>query len=65
MLSFHISLYEIYLSSLDVVTAVPRYDGDTYQGRVNVYNPPTFGTIVNSVQASGSQVNYVHLYIVH
>ena len=40
---------------VDIVTAVPRYDDDTYTGRIIVYNPDDYMTIQN-VNARGTQV---------
>ena len=48
---------------VDVVAAVPRYDGNTYAGRVNVFSPPNYSTILRSVDAQGTQVRngaYLH-----
>ena len=48
---------------VDVVAAVPRYDGNTYAGRVNVFSPPEYNIILQSVDAQGTQVrNGVYLY---
>ena len=53
------NVYPVHVLCLhvDLVTAVPRYDGNTYAGRVNVYTPPAYNTIVTSVDAQGSQVH--------
>ena len=40
---------------VDIVAAVPRYDDDTYSGRIIVYNPNDYQTI-QSIEARGTQV---------
>ena len=49
---FHLYMYIVFV---DIVAAVPRYDDDTYSGRITVYNPPDYQTIQN-VEARGTQV---------
>ena len=40
---------------VDIVAAVPRYDDDTYSGRITVYNPDDYQTI-QAIDARGTQV---------
>ena len=55
-MNVHVGVTCMLIAFIDLVTAVPRYDDNTYTGRVNVYNPPDFDTIIQSVDAQGSQV---------
>ena len=58
-----IIVYCLFSIHEDVVTAVPRYDDDSYAGRILVYNPNDYLTI-QAVDARGTQVRgYMYMYI--
>ena len=50
-----INFSSVHVYFVDIVAAVPRYDDDTYSGRITVYNPDNYQTI-QSIEARGTQV---------